>query len=249
MRHIQNQVLYIKGLVVSLKGTMKNILAIVAHPDDEIIGVGGTLRKHVKEGDNVSVLILGDGKTSRKHEYQPLEETARNASLTETKNALEVLGIKTFYKEDLPDNRFDSLVLLDIVKIVSDYIEKINPGIIYTHHTGDLNIDHQITSESVIIATRPIQYTALEELRMFETLSATEMVGPRHTHVFMPNLFISIEQELEDKLNAMKCYESELNDFPHPRSLKAVEYNAHVWGAKNNQTAVEPFFLFRKFIK
>ncbi len=228
---------------------MNNILAVVAHPDDEIIGVGGTLRKHVKQGDDVSVLILGDGKSSRNRGYHPLEDDARDASIAETKKALAVLGITTFYKEYLPDNRFDSVILLDVVKVVSEYIDKVNPKVIYTHHTGDLNIDHQITAESVIIATRPIQNAALEELRMFETLSATEMAGPRQTHVFMPNLYINIEQELEDKMKAMKCYESELREFPHPRSLKAVAYNAHVWGAKNNSTAVEPFYLFRKYIK
>lgn len=108
---------------------MEKVLAIVAHPDDEIIGVGGTLRKHVKQGDSVEVLILGDGKTSRKSKYQPMDDKTRKSSLLETKKALEFLGISKFYREYLPDNRFDSLVLLDVVKMVSSYIEKINPTI------------------------------------------------------------------------------------------------------------------------
>ena len=99
------------------------------------------------------------------------------------------LGIKKFTRKFLPDNRFDSLVLLDVVKIVSSYIQDFKPQIIYTHHPGDLNVDHQVTAESVIIATRPIEYPKLDELRMFETLSSTEMSGPRYTHIFMPNLF------------------------------------------------------------
>jgi LmbE family N-acetylglucosaminyl deacetylase len=228
---------------------MENILVIVAHPDDEIIGVGGTLRKHVKQGDHVSVLILGDGKTSRQSEYKPLKNDAKAALLLETKNALRILGIDNLSREYLPDNRFDSLALLDIVKIVSNYIEKISPTLIYTHHSGDLNIDHQLTAEATIIATRPIQNAFLRELRMFETLSSTEQSGSRLTHAFIPNLFINIDNEINDKINALSCYKSELHDFPHPRSLEAIKYNAHVWGAKNNQVAVEPFYIFRKYIK
>lgn len=228
---------------------MNKILAIVAHPDDEIIGLGGTLRKHIKNGDEVEVLILGDGKTSRNKKYAPLDVNSKNQTLEETKKALNYLGISKYYNEYLPDNRFDSLLLLDIVKLISSYIQRINPTIIYTHHIGDLNIDHQLTSKSVIIATRPIQYRNLEELRLFETLSSTEMAVLRGTVPFMPNLFINIDNELDDKINALKFYKSELNEFPHPRSLKAVEYNARVWGAKSNQFAVEPFYIFRKYIK
>lgn len=106
-----------------------------------------------------------------------------------------------------------------------------------------------MTAEAVIIATRPIQYLNLKELKMFETLASTEMAGARYTHMFIPNLFVNIEEELEDKLKAMSCYKSELKDFPHPRSIKAIRYNAYVWGVKNNQTAVEPFYLFRKNVK
>lgn len=222
------------------------ILVIAAHPDDEIIGLGGTLRKHVKKGDEVEVLILGDGKTSRDIKYKKIKDDVKRSSVSETKKALNVLGIKKFQREFLPDNRFDCLVLLDIVKIISSYVQKYSPTIIYTHHYGDLNVDHQLTSEAVIIATRPIEFPELRELRMFETLSSTEMAGARYTHVFVPNLFVDIENELDDKLKSMSCYASELKEFPHPRSLKAIEYNAYVWGAKNNKKAAEPFYLFKK---
>lgn len=226
----------------------ERVLSIVAHPDDEIIGLGGTLRKHVNNGDYVEVLILGDGKTSRNLKYKPINDKTKEVSQTETDNAMSILGIKKFSHDFLPDNRFDGIKLLDIVKIVSKYIKAVRPTIIYTHHTGDLNVDHQMTAEAVIVATRPIEYPGLKELRMFETLSSTEMAGARHTHVFIPNLFINIEKELPDKLSALNCYKSELNEFPHPRSLKAVEYNAYLWGAKNNQSAVEAFYIFRKNI-
>jgi LmbE family N-acetylglucosaminyl deacetylase len=225
---------------------MDKVLVVAAHPDDEIIGLGGTLQKHIKNGEDVEVLILGDGKTSRDKSYKAIKSDLKEKSLSETEKALKILGVKKFHREFLPDNRFDNLVLLDIVKIVSDYIKNYLPTIIYTHHYGDLNVDHQLTSEAVIISTRPIEYPQLKELRMFETLSSTEMAGARYTHTFIPNLFVNIENELGDKLKAMGCYASELRDFPHPRSLKAIEYNAYVWGAKNNQRAVEPFYIFRK---
>ncbi len=133
-----------------------------------------------------------------------------------------------------------------MVKIVSNYIKKTQPSIVYTHHFGDLNIDHQKTSEATIIACRPIENKFVEKLLMFETLSATEMAGYRLANLFMPNLFINIENELERKLKAMSCYKSELNDFPHPRSLKAIELNAKLWGTKNNMEAAEAFYIFRE---
>lgn len=227
---------------------MEKVLVVVAHPDDELIGVGGTLRKHVKNGDEVHVLILGDGKTSRQNKYEAMDDSTKTLSMAETTKAMKVLGITNLYHEYLPDNRFDQLTLLDIVKLVAQYIEKVSPSLVYSHHSGDLNVDHQLTAEAVIIATRPIQNSSIKELRLFETLSSTEMAGSRFTHVFIPNLFVNIENELEDKLDALKCYESEMREFPHPRSLKAIEYNARVWGAKNNQMAIEPFYIFRKYL-
>lgn len=225
---------------------MKKIFAIVAHPDDEIIGVAGTLKKHVNAGDEVHVLILGDGRSSRRELYKELSGDKLRESTQETKLALKTLGITKFYKETLPDNRFDTVPLLDIVKIVSGHIQKFQPDIIYTHYYGDLNVDHQMTAEAVIIAIRPIEYPKLERLLMFETLSSTEMAGPRVSHVFVPNVFVNITDELDDKIKAMSFYTSELKEFPHTRSLKAIEYNAKVWGAKNNVAAAEPFYLFRQ---
>lgn len=225
------------------------ILAIVAHPDDEIIGLGGTLAKHIKIGDEVKVIILGDGKTSRYQQYKEIDPVQKESSDKETSAALKKLGITNFTKKTLPDNRFDSLPLLDIVKIISEQIQSFYPDIIYTHHYGDLNIDHQKTSEAVIISTRPTEYPYLNRLLMFETLSATEMSGPRNTHAFLPNVFRDISNELNQKLEAMNCYQSELKKFPHPRSLKAIQINAELWGAKSGFLAAEPFVLFRENIK
>lgn len=221
-----------------------NVMAIVAHPDDEIIGVGGALRKHVKNGDNVHVLILGDGKTSREIVTDKNRTSVLSASEDETKRALNILGISNYQRLSFPDNKFDSFPLLDIVKKVSSFISAIKPSIVYTHHFGDLNIDHKKTFEATIIACRPIELD-IEKILLFETLSSTEMSGPQIKDVFLPNYFIGIENELDDKLNAMSQYASELHDFPHPRSITTIRENSHVWGSKVNLKAAEAFVLFR----
>lgn len=228
---------------------MKRILAVVAHPDDEIIGVGGTLCKHRDEGDLVEVLILGDGKSSRKDTYKALPKSLRDQSIGETKNALTVLGIKTAYRESFPDNRFDTVNLLDIAKKVSLYVDKFKPNIVYTHHFGDLNIDHQMTTEATTIACRPIENPSVEAIYQFETLSSTEMAGYVPHRAFLPNIFVGIEKQIDRKLEAMNCYSSELRTFPHPRSLEALRANATVWGSRVNLRYAEPFFCLRHIMR
>jgi LmbE family N-acetylglucosaminyl deacetylase len=228
-----------------LKTTQK-ILAIVAHPDDEIIGVGGTLGKHIGVGDEVHILILGDGKSSRNNTYTKLSKNLKEKSLNETRKALSCLGINSFFKENFPDNRFDSINILDIVKKVSFYVKKIQPTIVYTHHFGDLNIDHQRTAEAVTIACRPIENNSVQAIYQFETLSSTEMAGYVPNRAFLPNTFVNIETEMQSKLKAMNCYQSELCKFPHPRSLETIEANAKVWGSKVNLKYAEAFFCLRQ---
>jgi len=225
---------------------MQKILAIVAHPDDEIIGVGGTLCKHIAQGDDVTVLILGDGKSSRKLVYKKLTEGTEKLSLKETQKALTYIGVKSFFREKFPDNRFDSVNLLDLVKKISHYVETIKPSIVYTHHFGDLNIDHQKTAEAVTIACRPIENNCVRTIYQFETLSSTEMAGYVPGRAFLPNMFVDITNQIEKKINAMNCYKSELHAFPHPRSIEAIKANAKVWGAKVNIHYAEAFFCLRE---
>jgi len=225
---------------------MKKILAIVAHPDDEVIGLGGTLCKHRDDGDSVRVIILGDGKSSRKDTYQKLNSKELERSNTETKIALLKLGITDFIKEFLPDNRFDSMEMLDLAKLISKHVQEFKPETVYTHHFGDLNIDHQMCSEATVIACRPTENETVKQVFMFETLSSTEMAGYRAMNVFLPNYFVNIEKQLTRKIESMSCYSSELRNYPHPRSLKSIKINAQLWGTKINTFAVEPFFLFRE---
>lgn len=224
---------------------MNKVLAIVAHPDDEIIGLGGTLCKHVYRGDEVYILILGDGKSSR-NSNQRIDEKIKKISLHETENALSILGIKSFIKESYPDNRFDSVDILDIAKVISNHIKSLRPSIVYTHHFGDLNIDHQKTCEAATIACRPIENDCVQSIYQFETLSVTEMSGFTSKTCFMPNVFVEITDFIDRKIQSMACYKSELREFPHPRSLETIKANAKVWGSKINVQYAEAFFCLRE---
>ncbi|MFA6097445.1 MAG: PIG-L deacetylase family protein [Candidatus Paceibacterota bacterium] len=225
---------------------MQKILAIVAHPDDEIIGVGGTLCKHIAQADRVTVLILGDGKSSRDTRYKKIDEETKELSEKETRKALACIGIKSFIKESFPDNRFDSVNMLDIIKKISSCIKSIEPSIVYTHHFGDLNIDHQRTAEAVTIACRPIENNCVKAIYQFETLSSTESAGYFSGRAFLPNMFVDITDYIDKKICAMNSYKSELREFPHPRSLETIKANAMVWGSKINIHYAEAFFCLRE---
>lgn len=218
---------------------MKTILVVAAHPDDEILGCGGTIARLVKEGCKAYTLILGEGLTSRdesrdlkkrKDEINGLKEQMHKAN--------KVIGVKEIFTYDFPDNRFDSVALLDIVKAIEKVKNKIKPNIIFTHYEKDLNIDHQITYKAVITATRPLPNEAIKEIYSFETLSTTEWNYPL---TFSPDVFFDITGSLEYKLKAMENYKLELKKFPHPRSLKGIKLNAEYWGMRLGLKYVEAF--------
>jgi len=213
------------------------ILIVVAHPDDEVLGCFGTVSKLIKNGSEAYTLILGEGKTSRgegKKELEILND--------EIKKANETIGIKKVFTESFPDNMFDSIPLLDIVKKVSEIKEEIKPDIIFTHYEKDLNIDHQITYKAVITATRPMKNESVKEIYSFEILSSTEWNYPTS---FSPDTFFDISNTIEIKKEAMRCYASELRKFPHPRSIEGIELNARYHGMRVGREYVEAFKSIR----
>jgi len=226
----------------------KNIVLVVAaHPDDEVLGCGGSMAKWTQSGDDVHILILAEGATARdkirdtgarKSELSQLAKSAHEAS--------DILGVKSVNLLNLPDNRMDSLDLLDVVKEVENYIDKMQPNIVVTHHIGDLNIDHHITHKAVITACRPQPGHPVKRILSFEVPSATEWQSPTLGNSFAPNWYEDISDKLELKRNALIAYSSEMREWPHARSIKAVEHLAQWRGATVGCEAAEAFILVRE---
>ncbi len=191
----------------------KNILIVAAHSDDEALGCAGVIAKHVAKGDNVHVLFMTDGVSSRVAGKNDAEER-----LTDAQNVAQVLGISTFTNLNFPDNQMDSIPLLDIVKKVENKISEIRPEVIYTHHIGDLNIDHQITHKAVVTACRPQPSFCVKEIYTFEVLSSTEWQTPG-IEPFCPNVFVDITDYIEIKKQVLKVYSEEMRQPPHSRSI------------------------------
>jgi len=221
----------------------KKILIVAAHPDDEVLGCFGTVARLIKEGYEAYTLILGEGKTSR-DEQRVVEDRKEDIELlnSEILNANSTIGIKKIFIESFPDNRFDSIDLLDIIKVISKVKEEISPDIIFTHYENDLNIDHQITYKAVITATRPMESESVKEIYSFEILSSTEWNYPLS---FVPDTFFDINDTIDLKLKAMSIYKSELCEYPHPRSLDGIELNAKYQGMRVGKRAVEAFKSIR----
>ena len=221
----------------------KKILIVAAHPDDEVLGCFGTVARLVKEGCEAYTLILGEGKTSR-DEQRVVENRVDDIAVlnSEIQKANDIIGIKKVFVESFPDNRFDSVDLLDIIKVISKVKEEVKPDIIFTHYKNDLNIDHQITYKAVITATRPMKDESAKEIYSFEILSSTEWNYPLS---FSPDTFFDIKTTLDLKIEAMKEYESELCDYPHPRSLEGIKINAQYHGMRVGKQYVEAFKSIR----
>ena len=230
----------------------QKILVVVAHPDDELLGLGGTLNHLVQDNKcQVHVVILGEGITSRSLErntsdwVKELEEHKRNIS-----DAKKLIGYQTLSTFDLPDNRFDSTPLLDIIKIIEGEKAKFQPDIVFTHHGGDLNIDHQRTFEAVMTACRPMEDECVKAIITFETPSGTEWRASSDPRHFVPNFFVELQSKhLQAKVDAMECYAYEKRSFPHPRSSQGLRILAGYRGISVGKKYVEAFQIIRHIIK
>lgn len=228
------------------KRSGKNVLVLAAHPDDEVLGCGGAIAKHVASGDVVDVVILAEGVTSRGAASQKAHASQLGKLRKCAEAASAILGVRLLSFHTFPDNRMDSVDLLDVVKTIEIELVKSNPSIVYTHHTGDVNIDHRVIHDAVIAACRPQPGHCVRELLFFETPSSTEWRPPSSGQVFAPNWFVDISETLPLKLKALAAYKPELRAFPHPRSPQAVEHLARWRGATVGVVAAEAFMLGRK---
>jgi LmbE family N-acetylglucosaminyl deacetylase len=221
------------------------VLVIAAHPDDEVLGCGATAARLVMEGHEVHVAILGEGITSR-HSDRADADSAQLATLHQRAHAAAAkLGVKHVFLHKLPDNRLDTVPLLDVVKIVEDLVDQMQPEVIYTHHGGDLNVDHGVIHRAVLTATRPVVGQPVREVYAFEVPSSTEWAFQQLASPFRPNVFVDITRTLEAKIAAIQCYETEARQFPHPRSPEALRALAMRWGSIAGCAAAEAFELVR----
>lgn len=230
----------------------KNIMVVVAHPDDELLGLGATMHKLIKEeGINTHVVILGEGITSRSDqrdtEKWKQELEAHRNNIIEAQAAI---GYHSLSIYDFPDNRFDTVALLDIIKVIEKEKDSFQPEIIFTHHGGDVNIDHQRTFEAVMTACRPMEHESVNTIITFETPSGTEWRASTDPKHFVPNLFISVSKEnINAKIKGMESYKFEKRGFPHPRSPEALIIQAQRWGIATGREFSEAFCLVRHIAK
>lgn len=223
----------------------KKILIVAAHPDDEVLGCFGTVAKMIKAGHEAYTLILSGGKTSRDNTEQSEIDNLK----IEMQKANELIGIKKIYQGDFPDNSFDSVPLLEIVKKIEEIKEEIQPEIIFTHHIGDMNIDHQITHKAVLTATRPMKDECVKTIYSMEVPSSTEWNSFNGVTTFIPNVFFEIEDTIDLKIEAMSKYKSELREYPHPRSLQHIKEFSKVNGTKVGLNYSENFMCIRNIFK
>jgi LmbE family N-acetylglucosaminyl deacetylase len=218
------------------------VLVVAAHPDDETLGVGGTIARYVDRGDEVWVCLLADGVTARHEEKQRQRQCAEEAA--------RILGVKRLIFCDLPDQRLDGLALLDVIRPIEACVREFGPHLVFTHFGEDVNQDHRVAFRATMVATRPVDGSTVQSVLCFETPSSTEWAPPLPGSVFAPNVFVEILATLPRKLQAMRAYahtfSNEVRAFPHPRSYEALETYAKRHGITVGLRAAEPFMLIRQ---
>jgi LmbE family N-acetylglucosaminyl deacetylase len=221
------------------------VLVIAAHPDDEVLGCGATAARLVQEQHEVCFAILGEGITSRLAQRSDADASQLQGLHRQAQAAAAKLGVRSLVLHKLPDNRLDTVPLLEVVKEVEELVDQMKPEVIYTHHPGDLNVDHGVIHRAVLTATRPMAGQPVREVYAFEVPSSTEWAFGSLRPVFRPNVFVDVTATLEAKITAMACYETETREFPHPRSPEALRAVAMRWGSVAGCHAAEAFELVR----
>ncbi len=227
----------------------KRIFVVAAHPDDEVLGCGGAIARHVDCGDEVHVLIAAEGATSRQLQRDRNQVSDELSALSvAAQKAGKILGAFNVELLDLPDNRLDTLDRLDIVKLIESRLDTLRPSVVYVHHAGDVNIDHRRLHESVVTACRPVPGSPVRCLLSFEVASSSEWQPPGSAPLFQPNWFVDISNQWERKLEALNVYATEMRPWPHARSISAVEYLCRWRGAQVGVNYAESFSLLRTIL-
>ena len=220
----------------------ERVLVVAAHADDEALGCGGAMARHSDNGDTVDVVFVADGVTGRGDEK--LDE--RHASAL---RACSILGANEPVFLDFPDQKLDTLSFLQIVQAIEPLIQRIGPTIIYTHHGGDLNLDHRIVHQAVLTALRPMPSSTYKAIYAFEVSSSTEWASSAIGEGFRPDYFVAIETTIDRKIEALHAYGQEMRDFPHSRSYDAVRALAVVRGSSVGLPSAEGFVTLRSIAR
>ena len=216
----------------------ERVLIIAAHPDDELLGCGGTAALHASAGDTVTSVIVCEGESLR---YGPngvgQSEHIRLAATTLGDHDVRPLGFA--------DQRLDTLPLTELIKPLEQAVQDVRPAVVYCQYGGDINRDHHLVFQAALVATRPTE-GCIRAVYAFDTASSTEWAYPRS---FTADTWVDISATLERKLQAMACYTSELRPYPHPRSLEALRHRAHAWGNQQCLDAAEAFMTIRRTLR
>ena len=226
-----------------------SVLVVAAHPDDEVLGCGGTIARHADAGDQVQVLIVAEGATSRQEQRNRNQASDELSALAQAAQKVgTILGASGVELLNFPDNRLDSLDRLDLIKQIEERIAPHQPQVVYVHHSGDVNIDHRRLHEAVVTACRPTPGQLVRRLLSFEVASSTEWQPPGSAPPFQPNWFVDISAQWPRKREALEAYASEMRPWPHARSILAVEHLARWRGAQVGVEAAEAFCLLRQLV-
>lgn len=215
------------------------MLVIAAHPDDELLGGGATFARRIRAGDEVHAVVVCEGESVR---YATVGKEVNQQD--DARQAAKVIGFASFRCLMLPEQRLDTLSQIDINQRIEAVIDELRPSVIYTHHWGDINRDHQIIHDSVLVAARPTR-RFIEEIQAFETPSSTGLLPGK---TFVPDTFVDVTETLSIKLDAMACYKTEARPCPHTRSLESLRQRAAYWGNIVDRPAAEPFVTLRRIL-
>jgi LmbE family N-acetylglucosaminyl deacetylase len=224
---------------------MKNVLVIAAHPDDEVLGAGGTIAKLSAAGVDCHLLIVTDGSSSQYRDSDHLHEIIEAKKL-ETKSCADLLGFKSIHYGELPDMKLDKTPHISINQVIEKVIDELQPDTVFTHFWGDVNRDHQEVYKSTLVAVRPVMGQVVRELYCYRVPSSTEWTPNKTDTIFMPNYFVDIEKYAEHKYKAFACYATELREYPHPRSVQYLRETDKATGLRVGLLAAEEFVLMRK---
>ncbi|MBI3290799.1 PIG-L family deacetylase [Candidatus Falkowbacteria bacterium] len=218
---------------------VSKVLIVAAHADDEVLGMGGTIAKHTKNGDEVRLIVLADGESSR-DEPGDIEKREQEA-----KKAAEILGIENIIFKRFPDQQLDTLPLLKINKAIEEVLAEFKPEIIYTHNPTDLNKDHQLACPATLTACRPQPGFSVKKILAFEVLSSTEWQIKDKASMFAPTEYNDISEFIDQKIKALRIYQDELKNYPHPRSIEGVKILAQYRGIEVGYKYAEAFQVIR----